>query len=240
MWFGREIRRPNLLLPDTEEKQEMTYAEYAMQNKRFLEIAYAVARDNLGRAMMKQKEYHDANARVIKYELGDLVKVDDHTKHKKGAKKTKAKFKGPYYIIEKLGDVNFRVQASPDSDADVVHHNRIQPFNQDPDRQNTPIPDWVIKASEQLKAQYDQEEILRNKVTIAKNLRPIVCCNRRARIVKAQKKLRLLQLKRGCKLRPRTADCVGVITDTPKSTEATPELRTRKGRVVRIPKRFQT
>ena len=197
MWFGREIRRPNLLLPETEEKQEMTYAEYAMQNKRFLEIAYAVARDNLGRAMVKQKEYHDANARVIKYELGDLVKIDDHTKHKKGEKKTKPKFKGPYYVIEKLGDVNFRVQASPDSDADVVHHNRMQPFNQDPDKQNTPIPDWVIKASEQLKAQYDEEEILRDKVTIAKNLRPIVCCNRRARIVKAQKKLRLLQLKRG-------------------------------------------
>ena len=242
MWFGREIRRPNLLLPVPEEGKEMSYAEYAMQNKRFLEIAYATARENLGRSMEKQKEYHDANAREIQYEPGDLVKIDDHTKHVGGTRKFKPKFKGPYYVLDKLGDVNYRIQASADSNEDIVHHNRMQPFNPDvkTKKSDVPIPEWVIQASRRLRKEYKREEILRKKATIAKHKRPIVCCSRRARIVKAQKKLRLLQLKRGCKLRPRIADSIGVITNTPKSTEATPVLRTRAGREVRQPKRFQT
>jgi transposase InsO family protein len=239
MWFGRELRRPTLPLPNPEEGKEMTYAEYARMNRRFLETAYACARENLGRAMARQKHYHDAKARQILYDPGDMIKLDDHTHCEAGTKKMREKFKGPYYVIDKLSDVTYRVQASAKGRQEIVHHNRMQPWNISADMRDVPIPQWVVSASKVLSQEYAEDDILREKASVAKTLRPLKCCSRRARIIKAQKKLRLLTLKRGRKLRPRTDAQVVQAADPPKNSAATPTLRTRAGREVRIPLRYQ-
>ena len=58
------------------------------------------------------------------------------------------KYAGPYWILDKLGDVNFRIQEREDGPMKVVHHNRMK---QHMSRQPVVIPEWVRRRSKVLR-----------------------------------------------------------------------------------------
>ena len=241
LWYGRELRNPSgPALPDVEERVQRTYGEYALETKRFLDTAFAVARDNLGKAVERQKEYHDRNARQITYAAGDPVWLEDHSRHDKGTAKAKAKFNGPWWILAVLSDVNFRIQLTKDGTPKVIHHNRIKPYVFPPNSLNVGVPEWVVRASPELAQAYAEDEILRAKRSIAPRKRPLICCKKRAKIVKSQKQLKLKQLhsKGRRPLKPILSSSAGDSTCAPAVVDATATQRTRTGREVRRPERF--
>ena len=53
-----------------------------------------------------------------------------------------AKYAGPYWVIARIGEVNFRIKESADAPAKVVYHNRLKPYCKS---QSVTIPEWVQK-----------------------------------------------------------------------------------------------
>ena len=68
----------------------------------------------------------------------------DHSPVEKGTKKLGPRYVGPYFVIDKVGLVNFRIQDKETSHPRVVHHNRLRPYLT---REPFEIPEWVRKLS---------------------------------------------------------------------------------------------
>ena len=66
-----------------------------------------------------------------------------------GSKKFTAKYVGPYWVIDALSDIHFRIQEKENSHPKVVHHDRSKPYVF---RQKTDTPEWVIRLSRELSA----------------------------------------------------------------------------------------
>ena len=71
----------------------------------------------------------------------------DYTLREKGDAKLCAKFCGPFWILDKLGDVNYRIVDKEGGTPKVVHHNRIKPYVA---RQPVVIPERVKNNSKEL------------------------------------------------------------------------------------------
>ena len=65
--------------------------------------------------------------RLITYKPGTQVMIKDHAPKEKGDGKMCATFVGPFWVIDKLGDVNYRIQQTEEGRPQVVHHNRMAP-----------------------------------------------------------------------------------------------------------------
>ena len=61
----------------------------------------------------------------------------------KGTKKMADPYDGPYYVLDVLSDVNFRIAKSEQHDAKIVHHDRMKPIKR---REDDDIQ-WVYKQS---------------------------------------------------------------------------------------------
>ena len=129
LWFGRELRSMiGELVPCVEDRNTETYAEYALRSKKFLELAYAAARETSKKSAERTKTYHDRNLREFVYEPGDKVWVEDHSPKARGTRKLVQQYDGPWYILDKLGDVNYRMSLGPGCPIRVLHHNRLRPY----------------------------------------------------------------------------------------------------------------
>ena len=145
LWYGRELRYTfGSIVPDPQDPEERTYCDYVkgLQDKQ--RLAFDVARMALKKSAMNMKKQYDKKLNQIHYKAGERCLLKDHTKAKKGSKKFKPKYQGPYWILDKVGSVNFRIQKDENSKVEVVHHNRMRRYNIP---EPIPVPDWVKKMS---------------------------------------------------------------------------------------------
>ena len=145
LWFGRELRFTiGRIVPDPTDNETQTYCDYIKKLKSKIQKAFDVTRSNLKRSAMYYKKYYDKNAYVYDYKPGMKVLLFDHTQVEKGTKKLGPKYVGPYFILDRVGTVNFRVQDLEKSNPRVVHHNRLRLFNT---KEPYDVPEWVQKLS---------------------------------------------------------------------------------------------
>jgi hypothetical protein len=236
MWFGRELRSMiGELVPCVEDKAMETYGEYALRTRKFLEIAYAAARENLGKSAERTKHYHDRNAMEYIYEPGDEVLYEQFKHCQKGTGKMRQVYEGPWRVLDKLGDCNYRIARHARDTPRVVHHNKLRHYKENPEDRSTEIPDWVLRMSETFQRRMKIEGIRFTKRSLVPGYRPTICCKRRARIVKAQKKRRIQFFNRRARPgRPRIP-----VYPSPE-TDATSVQRTKCGRVVKPPSRYDS
>ena len=64
---------------------------------------------------------------MYKYKEGDIVKLRRFRKEP-GTGKYADRYEGPYFILDILGDVTFRIVKDQDSRGKVVHHDHILPY----------------------------------------------------------------------------------------------------------------
>ena len=100
-----------------------------------LEIFHKVAKDNMQIAKEKMKEYYDRNCKQTTFELGDHVWVYIPVTKVKMSKKLAHHWVGPYYLVEKITPVTFRVRTAENKLVKgPVHVNRMKPFLHREDR----------------------------------------------------------------------------------------------------------
>ena len=92
---------------------------------------------------MKSKDRYDKKATTIKFGVGDFVVIKNGVKKKGKSKKLKPKFTGPFRLIEKVSEVNFRVKNRGEKRGTVIHVNRMKKF----DERKVP---WEMEESIQL------------------------------------------------------------------------------------------
>ncbi|CAC5393704.1 unnamed protein product [Mytilus coruscus] len=100
-----------------------------------LQEAFTLAKDNLQAAQRKQKEQYDLKSDVINYAIGDKIWVFNPSTKPGLSTKLLHNWHGPYVIIDKLSDVNYKIQMCDSKKSEqTVHVNRIKQFVDPDDR----------------------------------------------------------------------------------------------------------
>ncbi|KAI4890099.1 hypothetical protein NFI96_006573 [Prochilodus magdalenae] len=99
--------------------------------ERSLEETYDHARATLKFSHKRQKHYYDWKRRPVTYQLGDLVRLKTHPRSDAVANltaKLACVYAGPYRVVQKLSEVNYRLANMDGTDVGVVHVVNLQPF----------------------------------------------------------------------------------------------------------------
>ena len=128
MVMGREVSLPiDLMAPPLPQDEEVeNETEYVEALRARLRQIHNVARKHMTQAMRSQKRHYDRNAKDIRYKVGDVVWLHCPARRKGRSPKLARPWKGPYLILTKLSDVNYRIQMSPKSRMEVVHADRLK------------------------------------------------------------------------------------------------------------------
>ena len=104
--------------------------------------AYSLVRKHLGKSAERQKRLYDANTQTRSFKRGDWVWVfyPPEAKEKFGRG-----WKAPYLVINKLGDVDYRVQKSESAHLVTVHvdHMKIYEHDDIPDLWISNVTEWM-------------------------------------------------------------------------------------------------
>ena len=244
LWFSRELRSTvGRIVPDPELDKQTTYVEYVRKMRDRMTQAYDITRAALKRAALVTKKYYDRKMRLIKYVPGDQVLIKDHSlRPDKGQAKLMPKYAGPYWILDKLGDVNFRIQEREDGPMKVVHHNRMKPYMS---RQPVVIPQWVrrrskvLRVADSLPVEGGEVPVLPCR-TVAPHARPVK--ERANRVRRATRKalgFKRIPVRRGRPIkRPKPTPIVEESINEGQKVVLQEPSRTRSGRIVRPPDRY--
>ena len=174
LWFGRELYvQADRVLPDNPLKKRTTREQYVQRLELDMRIAYEVARNVIGRNMKVQKRYHDRNAHLNAYKVGEAVLKKSLPPKEKGMKKFAARWEGPLFVIDVLDDVTYRVGEQNKKTWTVIHHDRLKKYHYEP---GIDIPNgWVWSATKtriklpgkEVGTQYEAPRDRPQKVTLA-------------------------------------------------------------------------
>ena len=145
LMINREVRHNfDKMLPESVNLEEVqTWDQYVQKMDAQQREAFQVAREEIGRSVLLQKKYYDRTTHLNKYKVGDAVMIRDRRHHGRGEGKLADKYDGPYYVIDVLSDVNFRLALSEKHEPKVIHHDRMKPIQQ----REKPNIDWVYQQS---------------------------------------------------------------------------------------------
>ena len=144
--LGRNTYMPaDRMMPHNPNVQRKTITEFARELDQSVRRAHQLAREHTFRAATTQKKYYDRTAHLKRYKVGDTVQLKVFRKEK-GVGKFADRFEGPYYVLDVLSDVNFRIIRAMEDKPRVVHHDHIIPYLE---REPEPACDkaWVFKRS---------------------------------------------------------------------------------------------
>ena len=144
MMFGREVEMPiDLVIGRPKDTAPITYGDFnEAQICHFVE-AYAIAHKNLERAAINQKRYYDVKVKDNKLTAGTRVWCYfPHSKVRRSPKLGR-QWQGPFTIMERIGDVNYKIRLNPRRKPKIVHRDRlnvyrgpmrfrIRPYNEQP------------------------------------------------------------------------------------------------------------
>jgi hypothetical protein len=120
----KQLRHPANLRAKTETVQNIV--------KNLVKIT-ANAKEELQLAQIRQKRFVDKNRREIQFSVGENVLLSTkYIKGKYGRSKLTKRFIGPFKIVEKVGDVSYKLDMKQFSDKlhihDVIHASNLRKF----------------------------------------------------------------------------------------------------------------
>ena len=125
--YGREARLPIDLMYGTKRPSPQSVHEYASHLKQSLKDAYSAVRQQLNQAHARQKQYYDRKVHGEPYKKGDLVWLHNPTVPPGQSAKLMHPWTGPYRIVERLSEVDYRIQELfGKKTPSVVHFDRLK------------------------------------------------------------------------------------------------------------------
>jgi len=122
--YGHQATLPTALsLPP---KPTYLYDDYAEELKQKLRATQQLAKAHLNEAKIKAKMYTDKDINLKTFKIGDKVLLQDETLRRGCSKKLDAQWTGPYRVVDKISDVNYKIQIKRKTIC--VHANRLKPF----------------------------------------------------------------------------------------------------------------
>ena len=139
LMLGREIALPlDVVMGKPRDDTPTCTTVYAEWLRQSLEGAHQVARDELGKASLRQKRGYDKRVKEREIRAGQFVWYwyPPRSKVKLGVGWT-----GPYLVIREIGPLNLEIQLKPAAKPKVVHIDTLKLCQQD----GLPEP-WVVTA----------------------------------------------------------------------------------------------
>lgn len=128
--LGREIRTPAEMMvgkpPD--DPVDPPGPDYARKLQDRLESAHEFARGQLLGAGVRQKRNYDVRARGRHFGVGELVWVHNPQRKKGRCPKLDSEWVGPCRVLERLGEVVYRVQLPSRGRKVALHRDRLAPY----------------------------------------------------------------------------------------------------------------
>ena len=145
LMFNREMMHNfDKMLPECANQEELqTWDVYVQNMDDLTRRAFQAAREAIGRSVFLQKKHYDKNSNLIHYSIGDSVRIKDHRLLEGGTRKLADRYDRPYFVLDVLSDVNFRVTRSSDDRPQIIHHDRMEKI----DLREKPDISWVFKQS---------------------------------------------------------------------------------------------
>ena len=138
LMFGRQAKLPVDLMYGMDNTPDVELPEYVGNLKRTLQKAYEVAREHIGEKQQFQKELYNQKVHGLPFCVGDLVWLYSPAVTKGRSKKLHLPWDGPYRVIKRLSDANYRIQATMGRRRRlVVHFNRLKKCSSDVEAHGT-------------------------------------------------------------------------------------------------------
>ena len=132
LMLGHEVRIPSEIKygSRTCHPYEMvsSYGEYVTNIRGRMQEAHNLARKYLGTAAKRQKENYDVKASTNKYQVGDFVWYLSEARKGQQSVKLQMTYEGPCVIVQKLSELDFRLQLDGEGRRRVVHFNKLKPY----------------------------------------------------------------------------------------------------------------
>ena len=126
--FGHEVRLPVDVMFGRQPNHKPEVSDYVRNLRDTLEEVHEHAREHLRAAQKRQKDHYDQRIAGEQIEVGDRVFLHDPARKKGQTKKLHSPWQGPYIVMTRIGDVNFRIRAVDNPrKRKVVHFNRLKP-----------------------------------------------------------------------------------------------------------------
>ena len=126
--------------------QVLSFKSHVSNLRRQLESTYHTVREKFKLKLHRQKELYDHKVHGEPYKENDLVWVHSNVVPRGASKKLHKSWRGPYKVIKKLSDQNYRVQDLRNRKKRVViHFDRLKQYQSnrvwtpDADTNNIPI-----------------------------------------------------------------------------------------------------
>ncbi|CAI5668788.1 unnamed protein product [Oreochromis niloticus] len=129
LMLGRELRTPAELAfgkpPDAPEAPPGR--DYARRLQDRLDSAHSYAREQLAKAGLRQKRNYDITTKGRHFRAGELVWVYSPKRKKGRCPKLDSSWVGPCSVLERVGEVVYRVQLPPRGRKVALHRDRMAP-----------------------------------------------------------------------------------------------------------------
>ena len=100
--------------------------EYKEEMIRRMRKAHGLAKKNTQEAQLRQKVQYDKKATERRFDIGDLVYMTEPVVPKGLSKKFRVKWKGPYRIVDQLGDCLYEILSPGENKSRRIHANRLK------------------------------------------------------------------------------------------------------------------
>ncbi|MGL4266101.1 MAG: DDE-type integrase/transposase/recombinase, partial [Weissella cibaria] len=130
LWTGREIRLPSdlRLVPNS---HQLPINDYVIKLRDSIRKCENMAREHLGVAQKRQKEYYDRKAHGSPLKAGDNVWLHMSIPTSGMPAKLHREWKGPYTVMKVLSDTTCLIKDTRDAMTRpmTVHFNRLKPYD---------------------------------------------------------------------------------------------------------------
>lgn len=103
-----------------------SYDDDVQRLRHNLKEAFEFARKNLELAKEKNKKIFDKTLNPKEFKVGDQVQLLNETVRQGRSKKLGPQWLGPYVVLEKFGDVNYKIKMGRATK--IVHANKLKSY----------------------------------------------------------------------------------------------------------------
>ena len=122
LMFGRQANLPIDLMYGTGNSSELQAHDYAKNLKRGLQRAYQLVRERLGAVHERRKAYYDRQVHGEPFQKNEFVWLHSPVVPRGQSKKLHHPWTGPYRVMEKLSDSDYKVKHVKGGRPPVVVH----------------------------------------------------------------------------------------------------------------------
>lgn len=144
LMFGRQARLPiDLMFGSVDSLPMHSPSSYAAQVSQSLMEAYQLVRERLRTNHMKEEELYNRKEHGPPLQEGEKVWLFTPAVPKGDSRKFHRPWTGPYRVLKRLSEVNYRIQHLQNYKKQVVHFDRLKPYANQTSACNTPQRDHV-------------------------------------------------------------------------------------------------